>query len=103
MSLSKIHELPVELFGYLGLRTTHDHWEFRYTVVGIGEPPEDMFRYDDARISERRVSSDNPRWTEVDVRGRGCTPERWRSFGWSVRGPVREYRFTKGTNVLAQP
>lgn len=101
--LVNIIKLPVSYFGYLGTRVMRDHYEYRYTVVGRGTFPEDMLRYDDARIVATRVSADNPRWTECDIRAPRCTPERWRSFGWTVRNDVREYRYRAGVNPETQP
>lgn len=95
--LVSIIDHSVAALGYYGYRVPYVHFELRYTVVGGLSFPEDMLRYDDAREVARRPSPDNPRWTEVDIRAGRCTPERWRSFGWTVRGPVREYRYTKGT------
>lgn len=96
-------ELPVSHFGHLGLRAFRDHYEYRYTVTGRGQFPEDMLRYDDARIVATRISPHNARWTECDIRAPRCTPARWRSFGWTVHDPVREVRYRSGIDPKGQP
>lgn len=70
-----------------------------YAVSGRGTFPEDMLRYDNAFIlspvldnSEASVlGSRQPR--TFNIRGLGCTPERWRSFGWTVHDPIIENRY----------
>lgn len=88
---------PIEWTPAIIDRWRTDRGEFRYTVVGHGEPPEDMLRYDDVRITARRdvhVPGARPHMPRVTiaVRGNGCTPALWYSFGWTVQDPVREYR-----------
>jgi hypothetical protein len=57
----------------------------RYTVSGRGHFPADMLRYDDAEILGKPVPTERlTEVTEFRISGLGCTPERWRSFGWSV-------------------
>ncbi len=70
-----------------------------YTVSGRGTFPEDMLRYDNASfaatedkdISEWGPHERKPR--RVNIIGLGCTPERWRSFGWTVHDPIVEHRY----------
>lgn len=67
-----------------------------YRITGRGPVPYDMLRYDsswpatqaDAETLENLNSRDIPvnHETQVLLRGNGCTPERWKSFGWTVTG-----------------
>lgn len=62
-----------------------------FTVSGRGAFPQDMLRYD-----ECVAGVESPRAPLGDVReipilsAKSCTPERWRSFGWSVHDDIVE-------------
>ena len=83
-------------FGYLGERVRKEKDFFVYTVSGRGTFPEDMLRYDRAffadEASQEAGTADTRELREVTVKAKGCTPERWRSFGWSVCGNLIEHR-----------
>jgi hypothetical protein len=53
--------------------------------------PRDMLRYDDARDPPTGLMDDGKREVRIHDAG-GCTPERWRSFGWSVHDDIEEIR-----------
>ena len=93
----KILQLRPQDFGYLGRRTRGEADYLVYTVSGRGHFPEDMLRYDQAEFFDEDSKAAGTVETrclrEVTVRAKGCTPERWRSFGWSVHPDVFEYRF----------
>jgi hypothetical protein len=56
---------------------------YRYKVLGFGEVPEDMLRYDEARIET--IFEREGHWRAVMVVGRRPpTKERWESFGWQA-------------------
>lgn len=63
---------------------------FRYKVMGRGDFPWDMLRYDRVYPITNPSPSrydDKEEWTKsrtVEVEGLGCTPDRWSSFLWSV-------------------
>lgn len=63
----------------------------RYTVSGRGNFPTDMLRYDGAiaLLSPGDVAGRDLRSVKIE-RATGCTPERWRSFGWSVHDDIVE-------------
>jgi hypothetical protein len=70
---------------------------FIYTVSGRGRFPDDMLRYDGVTVESRYAESPEQEVgfyfgdvRSVVVSGRGCTPERWRSFGWSVDPEIVE-------------
>ena len=85
-----------DAISYNGLRV-HNGCLFTYTVSGRGRFPDDMLRYDVAMafgvtevdISAVKLSFWNET-REVKIIGKGCTPERWRSFGWSVHDDIVE-------------
>lgn len=84
-------------FGYLGERVRKDHDYFLYTVSGRGHFPEDMLRYDRAEFADEeseKAGTDEARrdLRDIHIKAKGCTPERWRSFGWSVVPNVIEHR-----------
>jgi hypothetical protein len=75
---------------YTGVRARKD-CSLSYTVSGRGIFPADMLRYDDAEIVGAAVPTERLREaTDFAISGGGCTPERWRSFGWSVLDTVME-------------
>jgi hypothetical protein len=62
----------------------------RYTVSGRGKFPADMLRYDSAVALT--PTDDERGLRHVQIRGTGCTPARWSSFGWSVHPEIEEHR-----------
>ena len=72
---------------YNGMRA-RPKCELFYYVAGSGEFPHDMLRYDSAipatEDDARRMSGHGQR--TVEMRAQGCTPMRWKSFGWTVLG-----------------
>lgn len=71
-----------------------------YTVVGWGEFPIDMLRYDSAFPADahavaaiaQRLHQERPLAEKVEVRlgsPRLPTFDRWRSFGWTVKVEVK--------------
>ncbi len=67
----------------------------RYIVVGRGEFPTDMLRYDQAKIISSFTLPDWPGRTFYFIEGaRAPTHGRWQSFLWSVLDqPVHLARF----------
>ena len=60
-----------------------------YTVSGRGKFPEDMLRYDGATVPAGVPDGYLREVTEVKISdARQVTPERWRSFGWSVHDDI---------------
>jgi hypothetical protein len=64
-----------------------------FVVVGRGEFPVDMLRYDscypaDSSAVEAITTPRNPDWTKVRLRThkerKMLTPDRWTSFGWVI-------------------
>jgi hypothetical protein len=77
--------------GYTGTRAREGN-VLRYTVSGRGNFPTDMLRYDNARpLSPVETEGRALREVRIVAAG-GCTPERWRSFGWSVHEDIEEMR-----------
>jgi hypothetical protein len=81
---------------------------YRYKVVGRGDFPWDMLRYDRvyplSEPSPSRYDVDE-RWREprtVEVQGEACTPARWSSFLWSVVDPNRD-GFSHGLGCIEHP
>jgi len=82
--------IPRETIPYAGVYA-REGCEIRYTVSGRGFFPEDMLRYDGATLVNGEVFTERlPNLTTVAVKGERCTPERWRSFGWTVHDDVIE-------------
>lgn len=68
-----------------------------YQVEGRGSFPLNMLRYDRAcavayGAPGGEIGGTLARRTVAIEGAYGCTPERWRSFGWTVLGPVIEER-----------
>jgi hypothetical protein len=77
---------------------------FEYTVEGVGDFPLDMLRHDAAYPADREsvatimaglawAASRKRSRDKLRVRlvsDRAPTPERWRTYGWTVTGPLRE-------------
>lgn len=82
--------IPRATIGYYGERA-RPGCTLRYTVSGRGVFPRDMLRYDDARDPPTGLMDDGKREVRIHDAG-GCTPERWRSFGWSVHDDIEEIR-----------
>lgn len=93
MTINKlVREIHTSDIGYTGTTALYK-CELAYTVSGMGRFPLDMLRYDEARIApnyEQFVDMRDGR--SIAIVGNRCTPERWRSFGWTVHPIVREYR-----------
>lgn len=84
MKLKARGPIALEWIAYTGERA-RPGCVLRYRVSGRGQFPTDMLRYDDARIVGGDAPTERLRAvTEFEIDGGGCTPERWRSFGWSV-------------------
>ncbi len=69
--------------------------ELTYRVKGSGFFPVDMLRYDRVTPTTEEDSAVCEGFgadREVNVRGQGCTPKRWQSFGWTVVGVIVEDR-----------
>jgi hypothetical protein len=78
-----------DTFGYYGARAK-DGCEFAFTVSGTGTFPEDMLRFDSAIVLSPVEAEGHERREVRIVHAGGCTPERWRSFGWSVHDDIVE-------------
>jgi hypothetical protein len=66
---------------------------FKYSVSGRGRFPDDMLRYDGVTVDVAFASLVEEGIRElrtIMVTGRGCTPARWSSFGWSVHPEISE-------------
>lgn len=99
--------------GYHGI-DARSGCSFDFTVSGRGTFPDDMLRYDGVTSATKPpVVLTERGLREYDITGAGrCTPERWRSFGWSVHdniiekvadaGPDIEFE-SHGSIVLARP
>jgi hypothetical protein len=84
MKLKPRGPVALECIAYTGTRA-RPGTVLLYTVSGRGIFPADMLRYDNVRIVGADVPTERLREaTEFAIEGDGCTPERWRSFGWSV-------------------
>lgn len=84
------HWNPTE-FPYSG-HQSRKGWILEYVVSGRGRFPMDMLRYDSAMIVNGEPPTEYLREVcQFQIRGRGCTPERWRSFGWSVHNDIVEH------------
>lgn len=81
--------IPRAVFGYHGMRAGHG-CEFRYTVSGTLSFPRDMLRYDGAALLSPSEAEGRGRREVRIVHASGCTPERWRSFGWTVHDDIEE-------------
>ena len=62
-----------------------------FKVTGASEFPMDMLRYDAVypRTSEDASNIGAGQWHKrerrtIEIKGEGCTPDRWASFGWKV-------------------
>lgn len=84
MRLKPRGPIALDWIDYTGTRA-REGTVLRYAVSGRGHFPADMLRYDDAEILGQPAPTDRlTAVTEYMIEGKGCTPERWRSFGWSV-------------------
>ena len=81
--------IPLSLLGYMGAHA-RPGCKFTFTVSGFGRFPEDMLRYDGAIALWPAECEGRERREVRIVHARGCTPERWRSFGWSVHPDLVE-------------
>jgi hypothetical protein len=62
-----------------------------YTVSGNGKFPHDMLRHDGATAAAWNLPAGERVIRKVEVQSAlQCTPERWRSFGWSVHDDIVE-------------
>lgn len=80
-----------ETIGYNG-ETARPGCELRFTVSGRGQFPDDMLRYDSATaLAPAEMEGRDRREVRIVHAGR-VTPERWRSFGWTVHEDIEETR-----------
>ena len=87
--LKPMGPIPRDLIDYHGL-WSREGCELTYTVSGRGTFPVDMLRYDSASVLSP-VETEGRAQREVRiVHANRCTPERWRSFGWSVHDDIVE-------------
>lgn len=96
MPTLKTRKLEPARFPYHGYRVQRESDRLYYTVMGRGIFPEDMLRYDSGSLEdpkELEVTREDEaflRIREVNVIAKGCTPLRWKSFGWVVLGGIEE-------------
>lgn len=80
-----------ETIGYHG-EIARPGCRLNFTVSGRGTFPEDMLRYDGAELLSS-VETEGRDRREVRIRkAERVTPERWRSFGWTVHEDIEEVR-----------
>jgi hypothetical protein len=99
---TKVRLLPRGHIGYGGIRVSNPKDRFHYQVTGMVPFPKDMLRYDEAEFAtpEDRAKAEisdeeaycSPVARTINIIAKGCTPERWKSFLWSVHGTIEEHR-----------
>lgn len=80
-------KIDIESVPYPGysLTSRHPNMRLEYIVVGRGQFPRDMLRYDEASVDPDDVElMDSRERRALSITGRRCTPARWESFGWRV-------------------